>query len=248
MVIYLGIMASQTRMTQINSVLRANKPPLLQSYFYDKERVLTDLSNDIMFDSGAFTLFSSKNRTSDIDWEKYVDSYADFIRTNKIKRYLELDIDALIGYDKVKVLRSRLEKRVGWKSIPVWHKSRGLEDFKAMCDSHKYVSIGGIVSGEIKKNEFHHLKTLINMSHEKGCLIHGLGFTKINILDQYHFDSVDSVSWKGGSMYGYCYIFDGKNMNKIYPTNTQKFIGGRNSFGHDLNEWIKFQKYAERFL
>jgi hypothetical protein len=247
MVVYLGIMKSQSSIPQIKRVLERERPSLLQSFYYDRTRTLSNVSDDIMYDSGAFTMFSSCKNTSSIDWNAYADEYADFIRNNNIKLYIELDIDSIVGYERVKILRRRIEERVGWQCIPVWHKSRGLIDFFNSCTKYKYVSIGGIVSKEIKASEYFHLKTLINEAHKRDCKIHGLGFTKIDLLGEYKFDSVVSISWKTGNMFGHCYHFDGKRMLTI-KRNGFKMIGGRDAFANDLNEWIKFQKYAKEYL
>lgn len=58
-----------------------------------------------MLDSGAFTfIYSDKNRN--IDWEKYADAYADFVRENNIRLFFELDIDVIIGIAEVERLRA----------------------------------------------------------------------------------------------------------------------------------------------
>ena len=68
-------------------------------------------------------------------WEDYTREYADWIRANdqpKINGYFEMDVDNVIGYEKVLELREILLKATD-KIIPVWHKNRGLEEFKRMC-------------------------------------------------------------------------------------------------------------------
>ena len=64
-----------------------------------------------LLDSGAFTMFSDKKKAQGLVWEEYVDKYADFIVRNNVEHFFELDIDKLVGYDKVLQLRNRLEKR-----------------------------------------------------------------------------------------------------------------------------------------
>ena len=49
------------------------------------------------------------------------DEYIAFIKKWNVKQYIELDIDSVIGYDKVKEIRNKLEKETGVKSMPVFH-------------------------------------------------------------------------------------------------------------------------------
>ena len=91
--------------------IECSRPFILESFFYaDKltEKFLPYFG-DFLLDSGAFT-FMMGNHGKQIIWEDYVDRYADFINRNHIQKFFELDIDSLVGYERVKVLRSRLEK------------------------------------------------------------------------------------------------------------------------------------------
>lgn len=125
---------------------------ILQSFYYADdftEQYIIPNAEDFILDSGAFTFMQGKG--GPLDWDEYIKRYADFIKRNKIKKYFELDIDSVVGYEKVKQYRARLESLVGYRSIPVWHKNRGIKEFQKMCDEYDYAAIGGIVSGEIKK-------------------------------------------------------------------------------------------------
>lgn len=149
---------------------------------------------DFLLDSGAFTYMSKAGDSQKINWDDYIDKYASFIIKNKIKNFFELDIDVIVGYEKVKKLRETLERKTGKQCIPVWHKSRGLDDFKNMCENYSYVAIGGLVTKEIKKTDYKILKYLVSLAHSKNAKIHGLGFT-LKGVEKYGFDSVDSSSW-----------------------------------------------------
>ncbi|UQT35709.1 hypothetical protein M5E82_09040 [Parabacteroides distasonis] len=76
-----------------------------------------------ILDSGAFSAFSGKNNS--FDWDGYVKKYADFVLKNNIQRFFELDIDVVVGLEKVEYYRKYLEDRTGRRPIPVWHASRG---------------------------------------------------------------------------------------------------------------------------
>lgn len=81
---------------------------------------------DYLLDSGAFTFMSSGGHE---DWDSYIERYADFINSNGIEKFFELDIDSIVGYERVKEYRRRLERLTGRQCIPVWHISRGKEEY-----------------------------------------------------------------------------------------------------------------------
>lgn len=199
-----------------------------------------------MLDSGAFSFM--QNTSIDLDWDEYVDKYADFIVQNKTDLFFELDIDSVVGYDKVQMLRHRLEEKTKKRCIPVWHRNRGKEEFIKMCKSYPYVAIGGIVAGEIRKEEYKYFKWFIDTAHKEGAKIHGLGFTDLELLDKYHFDSVDSSSWLSGGRYGTIYSFTGKTLKFSRPPKGKRVAHYKKADDHNLKEWYKYQKYAKEHL
>lgn len=220
---------------------------ILESFYYvdDWIRAIIPYLNNFLLDSGAFTFFSAGKN---VDWNEYVDRYAAFINEFDIKHFFELDIDPLIGYQNVLLLRKRLESQTGKKCIPVWHKSRGKSEFLKMCDDYPYVAIGGIVSKEIKTNEQKYFPWFIEQAHRRGAKIHGLGYTNLKGLEKYHFDSVDSTSWTTGNRFGAIYKFDGRTMTKFNKPQGKRIGDSRGAAINNFNEWVKFQKYAERNL
>lgn len=229
-------------------IIRQHRPYILESFYYtddDTERLLPYFG-DFLLDSGAFTFM--QNTKSHVNWEEYIEQYADFIKRNHIKKYFELDIDSVVGYEKVLTYRRRLENLVGHPSIPVWHKSRGIQDFKAMCDQYDYVAIGGIVSKEIKPDQYKAFPSMIKEAHKRGAKIHGLGFTNLSWLPKCHFDSVDSTAWTTGNRFGFIYQFTGSTMRKIDCPKGKRLKDGRQIALINYTEWIKFQRYAETHL
>lgn len=224
---------------------------ILQSFFYSSkftEEVLIQKSKDFLLDSGAFTFM--QNNKQHCDWNEYVRRYADFINKNKVKKYFELDIDSVVGYEKVKEYRKRLEDLTGVPSIPVWHNNRGKEEFVRMCEEYPYVAIGGLVGGnsEYSKKYWKFFPWFINTAHEHGAKIHALGFTSLEGITKYHFDSVDSTAWTGGNRFGFVYHFDGKTMKKYDVPKGKRIGDGRRVAQINFAEWVKFQKYAEKNL
>ena len=231
-----------------NKVIKENGPYILESFYYadeDTERLIPEFG-DFLLDSGAFTFMM--NTKQKIKWEEYIEKYAYFIKKNNIKKYFELDIDSIVGYEKVKEYRKMLENLTGRPCIPVWHKSRGIKEFQRMCDEYDYAAIGGIVAKEIKPNQYKALPMMIDEAHRRKCKLHGLGFTSLKWLPICHFDSVDSTAWTTGNRFGFIYYFDGKTMKKIDCPKGKRLADGRKVAVINYTEWIKFQQYAENNL
>lgn len=248
--------------TNCCKLVRQNSIYCLDSFVEINPKKPSDhrLFEDYLLDSGAFTFMFSK-KDHKVDWNEYIDRYATYIKQNGIKNYFELDIDSIVGYDNVLKLRSKLERQVGWPCIPVWHYSRGKEEFSKMCESHKYVAIGGIAGDKkLLHKLIPYLRHFIDEAHHKGARIHGLGFTRTTLLQTLPFDSVDSTAWLSFVKYGNYAKFNGSHMIPIPKpkgTKTKDFIKESEAIGvpsHTYklfisgNEWIKFQKYAKEWL
>lgn len=221
---------------------------ILQSFYYCNdftEQVIIPQAKRFMLDSGAFTFFSAGGS---VDWGEYIHKYAHFITKNNVKLFFELDIDALIGYEKVLYYRAKLEDMTGKPCIPVWHKSRGKDEYIKMCEQYDYVALGGIVSKEITQKEYKFFPHFIKIAHEHGAKIHGLGFTNLKGLTKYHFDSVDSTSWVSGNRFGSVYQFTGKTMIKHDKKEGQRLADSKSVALHNFMEWAKFADYAEKYL
>lgn len=219
---------------------------ILESFYYADDLITSLIPHlkHFMLDSGAFTFFTQGKH---VDWDEYVTRYIEYVKTNKVELFFELDIDVLVGYEKVREIRHRLEREIGRPPIPVWHKSRGKDEFLRMCDEYRYVAIGGIVSREIKPPDYKYFPWFIREAHKRGAKIHGLGFTNLNGLKLYHFDSVDSSSWTTGNRFGKVYVFNGKDLIiNDKPPNTR--VKARETAVKNFSEWVKFAQWAETNL
>ena len=221
---------------------------MLESFFYIKDWQIDLIKRKVlkgfMLDSGAFTFMQNKDKV--VDWDKYTEEYANFIKKYNIELFIEMDIDSIIGLKEVERLRTKLENITNKKCIPVWHKSRGKEYFLQMVKDYDYVAIGGLAINIIKRKEFKYLHWFIKEAHKNNCKIHGLGFTPSH-LKEYRFDSVDSKSWINGNLGKFIYKFNNGNMRKIDLISEKKF-SPKKVAQHNFIEWIKFQKYAEKYL
>ena len=222
-------------------------PFILESFYYirDYQIPLIHSAELFLLDSGAFTFMSNSKKS--VNWNEYVDRYIEFINKHDVKYFFELDIDSVVGYEEVKRLRVRLEQGTAKKCIPVWHKRRGIEEYKNLVADYDYIAIGGIVTKEIIRNEYPLMKKLVTYAKQNGTRVHGLGFTEKDIAD-YGFYSCDSTTWNMVSRFGKIYKFTNGRIIVATPKgkriNKSKYIEGE---VHNIREWIKYQNYLRQF-
>lgn len=210
----------------------------LMSYYYVRPKFdlacfIRDNSEEILIDSGAHSFQKGKK----VDWVEYTKQYADFIRKfdrPNVVGYFEMDVDNIIGYDKVLELRKILEA-VTDKIIPVWHKNRGIEDFKQMCEKYagKIIAITGFKNEDIKDEQY---LMFLKYAKKYNCKVHCLGMTRKKILDKVPFDYVDSSSWVQNSVFGTI-----KNKGKVSKDFSKKHRGI--VFVENYKQSIEMQKY-----
>jgi hypothetical protein len=223
----------------------------LESFTSFRDWIVPITKNCEMFliDSGAFYFIMHGNKSGE-DIDAYTQRYIDFINEYDFKYFFEMDLDSIVGYEKVLEFRKRIEDGTGKKVIPVWHRNRGKQAFIEMCDEYDYVAIGGLAAGEIKQEEYPYLHWFINTAHEHGAKIHGLGFTSPPRLYEYHFDSVDSTTWSQQAAFREISRFDGRYLKKYRMIGNEPMsIDLRHQINrNNLREWIEFQYYAETHL
>lgn len=216
----------------------------LESYqnISNQERKRVNEYKNFILDSGAFTYLNGAS--GNVNWEQYVNNYANFIIKYKVKNFIELDIDPIVGIKEVERLRAKLEDKVGKQSIPVWHKSRGKQYWLDMIKKYDYVAIGGIVTREIKPSEYKFFHWLLAEAKKQNCKVHGLGFTNLKGLEEYDFYSVDSTSWLSGNRFGSIYKFNGKTMLKFDKPDGMR-VKTNATAKNNFYEWVKFANYKE---
>lgn len=220
----------------------------LWSFFYLQRKsqrlpfvALQRLSKSMMIDSGAFSIQFGRN--TEYGYEAYTRKYVNFIQeydNPKIMGFLEMDIDNKIGHDGVLELRKEIEE-VTDKVVPVWHKNRGIEEFKNICQNYDYVAITQ-KSADIKREQ---LKMFVDYAHKHNCRIHGLGLSDMNVLDTIPFDSCDAISWKFHCLTGT--YNDGRLDGDYLRTKHRdlKLIGYLDERKKQIYLWNKWKKYCK---
>lgn len=220
----------------------------LMSYYYVKGKYnlaefIRNNTKEILIDSGAHSFQKGKK----VDWVKYTQDYMEFIKRfdkPNVIGYFEMDVDNIIGYDKVLELRKMLET-VSNKIIPVWHKNRGLDEFKKMCKDYsgKIIAITGFKNEDIKDEQY---LMFLKYAKKYNCKVHCLGMTRKKVLDKVPFDYVDSSSWVQQTVYGR--INNKGKVSKEMSRNHREAVfienykEGKKMQEHYYNKWKKVCK------
>ena len=161
-----------------------------------------------------------------------------------MQHFFELDVDSIVGYDAVKRMRVRLEAETEKQSIPVWHRSRGLDEFKRLCRDYPYIGIGGFAIKHIQPSEYGYVRRLVQYANSCGVRVHGLGYTKKDAVS-FGFYSVDSTTWTTQVNFGGLSYFNGSEMVVVRPPKGMIGADYRRRREYSLREWIKYQKYLD---
>ena len=223
---------------------------ILGSYAYlnnrsFKKKYNPDEIRDFILDSGAFTYIHAAG--NNVNWKEYARNYANFVKDLGIKRYVELDLDVFLGYDRVLQLRKMIEDIVGRPSIPVYHPNRTYEQLADDCKGHPYVAFGS------KKDPMEYyvmMKKVVDIVHEQGSKIHLLG-----VSDPKHFlakgiagDSGDSTTWIQCSNFGYRCVLnrDTGMMDKIKIKHEDMILPSWKDKALSFTLWRQFSSYCAR--
>ena len=225
--------------------IKYRAPYVLQTYWdmrlWNQELVLDAIHTpDVFFlDSGAFSFMNSVK--DKVNFDDYVAEYAGFINRYHIDHYFELDLDTIIGVKETRKMTDRLEAMTGKQCIPVFHASRGMDGCRRMLKQYPYVAIGASgITAEcrwVKNDKI--LLSLVQMAHENGVKVHGLGYTRLkNINDTtIPFDSVDSSACLSGGRFATVYKFTGSRL--ISKSIKGQSKGYKVLNDHNIQEWIK---------
>lgn len=224
----------------------------LASYYKIRNKELPHLDKykDFILDSGIFSYLNSQaSQASQTDWDRYCHEYGDFVKARKVKNYVEIDVDRMIGLKEVERIRNKLHKIVGWKSIPVWHMNRGYDKWLELCRDYDYICFGAFLTDGLSRKKYSSIEKFIRDARKENCKVHGLGFTPMKWLRKLKFYSVDSTTWTAGNRFGGAiHLMKGNEIKIINKPQGQKIINHYAVSKNNFYEWIKFQRYAEHNL
>ena len=207
-----------------------------------------------ILDSGAFSAINDKTgKYKNFDWDLYVKKYIAFIKQTNQKLFFELDIDCVVGLEKVEYYRKQIEDAIGIAPIVCWHANRGSEYWIKCCEEYPYVAIGTTTASDAGKKIRANPEILhwfINHAHKNNAKIHGLGFTSTPMLKKLKFDSVDSTTWNIGGKFGKVCTFSNEwtECREAKPKGAGRVKNVYDLHLFNFEQWVKFQKYAERNL
>ncbi len=249
MKIYLAATNSGMSKADREAVITERRPLYVLETFFSGERdcrrAMDTVGNDnFLLDSGAFS-FMSGAETSKAQMEEYLARYIAFIQQHHVKHFFEIDVDNIFGLEQVRKWTARLERETGRQCIPVWHKGRGVDYWRRMCDEYPYIAVGGLVF-HVRQSEYPLIKKLVDYAYYRGVKVHGLGFTKTTSLREYSFFSVDSAAWVRAACIGQqIHRFqDGSiKMRKLNKGNRKVELS--KLAAHNFREWIKYQYFMD---
>lgn len=198
------------RNPDIQALMNDPKYSLFYTYLHDKMSARAVRSYRDAFnvcDSGAHSFFTASDTALGVPSAKskkdarmdnpdlYVVAYIKWMIKNwdHFDYFVELDIQDLIGYERVLRWRELYKQAKVWpKVMPCYHDCNSWDEFRAMVDDceSRYIGIEGVRSGRprLDYNRF------IQYCYENDCLIHGFALVKPDYLNAYPFFSVDSSS------------------------------------------------------
>ena len=248
MIVYLGDASTLKRYghDRINALF---------NYYLIQESHYAYFKGKVICDSGAFSFMTDPKRMRRMDIDEYCDNYCEFIKKHDVTNFFELDVDTLLGVDKARGLRSRIEKNAKRRPIPVWHRERGKKGWEEMCDDYDYVALP--LSGKndtsqwIAQDDYRRLWWLVNEAHKRGARIHALGLgMNQRLYKRGAFFSCDSVAYLSNALYGggFNYFEPTKGIwrksakSKPFRYNTAEVLN------QSLAQWKFFSEWAEANL
>lgn len=219
---------------------------LFLSFYYQKnsQKTLDTMpkqNRKIIIDSGAHSFFEQigvsvtskdfgKSKGIKNDPQHFFDRYFEFIKQNynKVDYFVELDIQEIVGRDKVNQWRKKLKQEGLFnKIITVHHTCDSEKDFDEILDTteSKYIGLEGLRQRKIVLD----YGVLIKKCYEKGIKVHGFAMTDFRLIYKYPFYSVDSSTWTNVVRFGHCVIFD--QTKGVRQVVTDK----RNMFKHNID-------------
>lgn len=190
--------------------------------------------------------FDASGRTVEdvkVEADEYVRAYIEWVK--KFKQYFdvvaELDIDAVVGMDKVYEWRSWWDQ-AGIQIMPTMHTSQPqhvIQEYRELGreeDAQHYAHWEAMLNGEFgyvgmesgwdlpTMNEFFtggHFGPLIRKYKIR---IHGWAMTNLDAIRKLPFFSVDSTSWLSGGKFGTTFVYQGMGRMRMHDKTMKEAI------------------------
>ena len=243
----------------------------LMSYEYLKGKGVHQLKKypdmHLFIDSGAYT-YNQDPKYGEYtieQWEKQIEEYLAWAEKhkNQIFAIADLDIQYLVGYEKVVEWRKKYFEpfmlRTGLPVCFIYHEE-GLDIWEYMCKRYPYVGISLNIDREVDETE---LRNKFKIAEKHNALVQGMASTRTGMLTQYPFYTVDATTWNVGLKYGEISVWTGNKMSRIKKADFKEkafpYIDRYDlPFNHDLileedkTEMIRVNAYAfvqaEKFI
>lgn len=248
---------------------------IFSTYFYRDQatKLLEKTSADvrtglITIDSGAHSFFhaagfscvagQSKN-AKNVSPDEYIEGYFRWVEMvyDRIDYFVELDLQDIVGLDKVKQWRQEWKRRGLFdKCITVMHSCDTWRDFEELVDTSESRYIG--LEGYRQKKLRLPLMKCAQYCYDRQVKTHCFAMTSSKIMRDYPFYSVDSSTWTTAQRYGMVQVFDKGEMKSyrrdeqlhkraIVPpalgVNIRGNLFGRPGLEFVTDEFLKMERY-----
>lgn len=187
----------------------------------------------LMLDSGAYSLYTKHCMKQNPDgsdnydfyrtrefWD-YVDSYCEFLKTNKDTFDVYVSVDVLFNPDMSWEVHKYMEDVHKLRPIPVFHAGEDFKWLRMYIDNYEYIGMQGL--GKMVKKMQWIMKIGAPawgmICDDKGMprnKVHGFAMTSPDLIIEFPYYSVDSTSWLQFGKYGLIIIPKKKNGKFIY--------------------------------
>lgn len=195
-----------------------------------KKKLAENPDVKVFIDSGAHTFFKDVDgyaSKSEQYWEDYLEEYTNFARENKdyIFAIANLDIGYIVGEeveDKWNETIFQPLEEEGIQVCYIWHNFRGEQAWEEYAKKYRYIGLSNDFDITLQR-----LTKMANIAKKYNARIHGMAFTKIELLTRVPLFTVDSTTWLVGQQYGELNFFNGRKMERLSKRQWQTQAKGK---------------------
>ncbi len=173
--------------------------------------------------------------------DRYVEDMINFVDKNKdvFDIYVELDVQEIVGIDKVNEWRDEWEAR-GLEPMYVWH-GENFDIVKEWLERTRYIGIGGTgTSGTTIRERIMMARQIKDLRDD--VWIHWFAFTGFRSLSHLAkvglVTSSDSTSWTGGARFGIVYLRNNNEFDMM-PYKKKAFIAKFKQTMNDIEDELR---------